>query len=96
MNGRSAVALAILLAALPVGCTEPRSDFMTRVAEDCAAGDQAACSLMRAPPGGSASSGLGDVRFRDRTLVQQDLEAMIRGMEQARLTPRVRPLDGSR
>jgi len=96
MNRRAIAALAILMAALPLGCTEPRADFMARVAEDCAAGDRAACNLLRAPPSASAFDGLGDTRSGSRSLVQQDLEAMIRGMAQARAAPRVRAVDGAR
>lgn len=96
MNRQGALALALLLAALPVGCTEPRSDFMTRVTEDCAAGDRTACSLLQAPPADGAFSGLSETRSRSRSLVQEDLEAMIRGMAQARAAPRVRRVDGAR
>ncbi len=96
MNRRSAIALAILLAAAPVGCTEPRMEFMARVAEDCTAGDRAACNLLRAPPNASAFSGLGEARSSSRKLVQEDLEAMIRGMAQARATSRPRLQDGAR
>lgn len=96
MSRRVVTALAVLLAALPLGCTEPRTDFLTRVAEDCTAGDQAACSLLRAPPSAAAFDGLGDTRSRSRALVQEDLEAMIRGMAQAHAAPRVRPADGAR
>lgn len=96
MSSRAVTALAILLAVLPLGCTEPRADFMARVAEDCAAGDRAACNLLRAPPSASAFDGLNETRSGSRALVQEDLEAMIRGMAQARAAPRVRPADGAR
>ena len=96
MNRRGVLVVAVLLAAAPVGCTEPQSEFMTRVAADCTAGDRAACHLLRAPPDASAFSGLGETRSGSRSLVQEDLEAMIRGMAQARATPRFRPADGAR
>jgi len=96
MNRRGALAVAVLLAAAPVGCTEPRMEFMARVAEDCTAGDRAACNLLRAPPSRSAFSGLSETRSGSRKLVQEDLEAMIRGMAQARATPRPRLQDGAR
>lgn len=96
MTRRGAMALAILLAAAPVGCTEPRTEFMARVAQDCTAGDRAACNLLRSPPGDSAFSGLGETRSNSRKLVQEDLEAMIRGMAQARATSRPRSQDGAR
>lgn len=94
MTRRGALALAVLLAAAPVGCTEPRTEFMARVAEDCTAGDRAACNLLHAPPGDAAFSGLGSTRSRN--LVQEDLEAMMRGMAQARATSRPRLQDGAR
>lgn len=94
MTRRGALALAVLLAAAPVGCTEPRTEFMARVAEDCTAGDRAACNLLHAPPGDAAFSGLGGTR--SRSLVQEDLEAMMRGMAQARATSRPRLQDGAR
>ncbi len=96
MTRRGALALAVLLAAAPVGCTQPRTEFMARVAEDCTAGDRAACNLLHAPPGDAAFSGLGSTRSRSRSLVQEDLEAMIRGMAQARATSRPRLQDGAR
>ncbi len=94
MTRRGALALAVLLAATPVGCTEPRTEFMARVAEDCTAGDRAACNLLHAPPGDAAFGGLGSTRSRN--LVQEDLEAMMRGMAQARATSRPRLQDGAR
>lgn len=86
---------ALLLAAAVLACTEPRADFMTRVAEDCRTGDQAACNLLKAPPNADAFSGLPNTRPGTRTLVQEDLEAMIRGMSQARNAPRYRREGGS-
>lgn len=80
----------LLLVLLLSGCAEPQSAFMTRLVEDCTAGDQAACHLLRAPPGASAFSSLADTQSRSRRLVQEDLEAMIRGMAQAHETGRLR------
>ena len=97
MRKREVWLLALALAAAgPTGCVEPRSDFLARVAEDCKAGDPAACSLLRAPPDSSAFEGVPGGRADLRTLVQQDMEALIRGMEQANanLHPRLR--DGAR
>ena len=96
MSRRAALALAVLLAAAPIGCTEPRSEFMARVTEDCNAGDRAACNLLRAPPADGAFSGLSDTPSASRSLVQEDLEAIMRGMARARTTPRPRPENGSR
>jgi hypothetical protein len=96
VNRRGALAVAVLLAAAPIGCAEPRSEFMVRVAADCSAGDRAACHLLHAPPDPSAFSGLNDTQSGSRGLVQEDLEAMIRGMAQARSSPRFRPANGTR
>ncbi len=81
---------SFLVVFLLAGCVEPQSGFMARLAGDCAAGDQAACHLMRAPPGASAFSSLADTQSRSRKLVEEDLEAMIRGMAQAHETGRLR------
>lgn len=86
---------SLLAAFLLAGCAEPQSGFMARLAGDCAAGDQAACHLMRAPPGASAFSSLANTQARSRKLVEEDLEAMIRGMAQAHEAGRLRG-DGSR
>ena len=86
---------ALVSAAVLPACTEPRADFMSRVAEDCRAGDQASCNLLRAPPNADAFSALPNARPGTRTLVQEDLEAMIRGMDQARNAPRYRRDGGS-
>lgn len=97
MTWRSAIFLVpvLLVAAGLPACTEPRADFMTRVAEDCRAGDQASCNLLRAPPNADAFASLPSARPGTRTLVQEDLEAMIRGMSQARNAPRYRRDGGS-
>ncbi len=87
--------LSLFLGFLLAGCAEPQSAFMARLAEDCSAGDQAACHLMRAPLGASAFSSLADTQSRSRGLVEEDLEAMIRGMAQAHEVGRLRG-DGSR
>lgn len=84
----------LLLAFLLAGCADQQSAFMGRLAEDCAAGDRAACHLLRAPPGASAFSSLADTQSRSRKLVEEDLEAMIRGMAQAHEAGRLRG-DGS-
>jgi len=86
---------SLLLIVLLSGCVEPQSAFMSRLAEDCTAGDQAACHLMRAPPDASAFSSLADTQSRSRKLVEEDLEAMIRGMAQAYEAGRLRG-EGSR
>ena len=97
MSPRSACFLAIVLALVgPTGCAEPQSDFLARVAEDCRAGDRAACNLLRAPPDASAFYGVPGARAELRTLVQQDMEALIRGLEQAHAGVRPRLRDGAR
>ena len=82
--------MPLLISLVLAGCAEPQSAFMGRLSEDCAAGDQAACHLMHAPPGASAFSSLADTQAGSRSLVQEDLEAMIRGMAQAHETGRLR------
>ena len=84
------LSLSLIIGVVLAGCAEPQSAFMGRLSEDCAAGDQAACHLMRAPPGASAFSSLADTQSRSRGLVQEDLEAMIRGMAQAHEAGRLR------
>ena len=96
MRRRIAMTLAVLMAAAPIGCTEPRSEFMARLTEDCSAGDRAACNLLRAPSADGAFSGLSETPSASRSLVQEDLEAIMRGMARAHATPRARAEDGAR
>jgi hypothetical protein len=46
--GRPWWALLLILLAVLAGCQQSRPDFMTRVQEDCAAGDAWACGLLDA------------------------------------------------
>ena len=49
-------ALILFVLLLIAGCQHRRPDFMTRVMEDCAAGDRWACDLLRLPREGSNGS----------------------------------------
>lgn len=82
------VVFGLLAALLPAGCAEPGADFMAQLGKDCAAGDRAACNVLRAPPDASAFQRIPGARESTRLLVEQDMEAIIRGMAQARAAPR--------
>lgn len=79
----------LVVAALAVaGCENQRPGFLSRLTEDCQTGDQEACSLL----GGSVVVPPGPQQPfqpapRPRSLVQRDVEAILRGMERTRATP---------
>jgi hypothetical protein len=79
-------ALALLLA----GCQAPRPDFTARSRQDCARGDQDACRMLEAlvPPAAAQPQPAMQARRARPTPVQADVQAIMRGIEQAKLTAR--------
>lgn len=78
-----------LLVAMLTGCAEPtRPDFLARLQEDCRTGDQDACGLLALPMTAPAVA-RPSLPPRSRLLVQRDVEAIMRGMDRTRATPRV-------
>lgn len=77
---------AILLIVLMViaGCHARRPDFMTRVQEDCAAGNLWACDLLDAL---SRPIPAEDIKAPDN--VEEDVDAILRGIDRAKSAPRV-------
>ena len=95
---RPGLLMGALLVTLSAGCAEPnRPDFLVRLQEDCRSGDQDACGLLALPnaPAAGRSSQPG---VRPRSLVQRDVEAIMRGMDRTRATPRfpLAPTEGVR
>ena len=67
------------------GCHVRRPNFMTRVQEDCVAGDQWACDLAKSlGRAGSAE----DINVPDG--VADDVDAIMKGIERARSGPNLR------
>ena len=70
------------------GCENQRPGFLSRLTEDCRTGDQEACSLLAGPvvvpPGPQQPF---QPAPRPRSVVQRDVDAIIRGIERTRATP---------
>ena len=83
--------VAVLVVALVLaGCQAPRPDFTERSRQDCARGDQEACRMLAAltpspPPPLPATK----PRPARPTRVQTDVQAIMQGMEQAKLSGRL-------
>lgn len=70
------------------GCEAQRPGFLSRLTEDCQTGDQEACSLLAGPvvvPPGPQQPFQPPPRAR--SLVQRDVDAIMRGMDRTRATP---------
>jgi hypothetical protein len=67
------------------GCHSRRPNFMTRVREDCAAGDQLACDLLDAF---SHPNPATDIPMPGN--ISDDVDATLRGIDRARSAPRVK------
>lgn len=79
----------LVIAMLAVaGCENQRPGFLSRLTEDCQIGDQQACSLLAGPvvvpPGPQQPF---QPAPRARSLVQRDVDAILRGMDRTRATP---------
>lgn len=84
---RAAVLAAILLLA---GCQAARPDFTERSRQDCERGDQDACRMLEAltPPEPPRPQHAAKPPPPRPTRVQTDVQAIIRGMEQAKVSAR--------
>ena len=88
---------AVLAVVLLAGCEEQsRPAFLVRLQEDCRSGDEDACGLLATPASRPALQRPLQPTARPQSSVQRDVEAIMRGMDRTRATPRVRmePLDG--
>lgn len=77
-------AVMLIVLTIIAGCHARRPDFMTRVQEDCAAGDLWACDLLDAF---SRPIPVEDIKAPDR--VKDDVDTILRGIDRARAAPRV-------
>jgi len=74
----------LIMLTIIAGCHARPPDFITRVQEDCAAGDQWACDLVDAP---SRPIPAEDIKVPDN--VKDDVDAILRGIDRAKTAPRV-------
>lgn len=84
---RAAVlAVALMLA----GCQAPRPDFTERSRQDCAQGDQEACRMLEAltPQKAPKPQQATKAPPARPTRIQTDVQAIMMGMEQAKLSAR--------
>ena len=77
-------AVMLIVLTIIAGCHALRPDFITRVQEDCAAGDQRACDLVDTL---SRPMPEEDIKMQDN--VKDDVDAILRGIDRARTAPRV-------
>jgi hypothetical protein len=77
-------AVMLIVLTIIAGCHARRPDFITRVQEDCAAGDQRACDLVDTL---SRPMPEEDIKMQDN--VKDDVDAILRGIDRARTAPRV-------
>jgi hypothetical protein len=82
----------LILACVLAGCAAPRPDFTERTRQDCARGDRDACRMLEAfDPSRPAKPPPPPPKRVERprpTRVETDVQAIMRGMEQARSIPR--------
>ncbi len=82
----------LALAPLLAGCgIESRPDLLARVMQDCEGGNVDACSILRGMPSATAVQPASRPPRRMRSQVQQNLDALLMGVERARNTPRLPP-----
>jgi hypothetical protein len=89
MQGPSPVWRAILMIVLVImaGCHAIRPDSVTRIQENCAAGDQWACDLLHGP---------GPVEnITTPTSVRDDVDAIMKGIDRAITSPHTGSPDSS-
>ena len=77
-------AVMLIVLTIIAGCHVRRPDFITRVQEDCAAGNLWACDLL---DGLSHPMPEEDIKVQDN--VKDDVDAILRGIDRARTAPRV-------
>jgi hypothetical protein len=79
-------AISLLIALVAAGCqTAPhRPEFLTRSEEDCARGDQSACSMVDAIRVPLIKAASQPATEPDRTQIERNVAAIIDGMKRAR------------
>jgi hypothetical protein len=86
--------LALAMLAL-AGCQTDESthpDFIARTEQDCLAGDGTACRMLSSLVPDAPADPTPVMRRSNPTKVQQDLAAMLRGVERARAMARLKAL----
>ena len=78
-------AVMLIVLTIIAGCHARRPDFITRVQEDCAAGDLWACDLLDAL---SRPIPAEDIK-KCPDSVKDDVDAILRGIDRAKTAPRV-------
>ena len=82
----------MLLLLAGCGASEPPSlDLLTRVVQDCEAGNMDACGILRGMPSAPTPSAVRRTARRSRTQVQQNTDALMQGVDRARAAPRTAP-----
>jgi hypothetical protein len=77
-------AVMLIVLTIIAGCHARQPDFMTRVQQDCVAGDQWACGLVDAP-----SRSMPEEHIKTQDNVKDDVDAILRGIDRAKTAPRV-------
>lgn len=87
--------IRLVLLLLLAGCAteDPPLDLLARVVQDCESGNPDACSILRGLPSRAIPATTAAPRpvRRSRTQVQQNVDALMQGVDRARSTPRVAP-----
>jgi hypothetical protein len=71
----------MIVLVIMAGCQARRPDFVTRVQENCAAGDQWACDLLDSPVPAEDIITPGSVK--------DDVDAILRGIDRAKTVPHI-------
>lgn len=72
------------LIAMLTGCEPQRPGFLARLQQDCQSGDYDACGLLAGPSTSPGPQPPAQPAFRPRTPVQNDVDAIMRGMDRSR------------
>lgn len=92
--GAALIRLALLLVLAGCGAADPPPmDLLARVVQDCESGNSDACSILRGMPSRALPANAAAPRpvRRSRSQVQQNVDALMQGVDRARSAPRVTP-----
>lgn len=77
-------AVMLIVLTIIAGCDARRPDFISRIQQNCAAGDQWACNQVDA-----LSRPMPEEEIKTHDQVKDDVDAILRGIDRARTAPRV-------
>ena len=79
------------------GCAPQRPGFLSRLQQDCNAGDRDACVLLAGPMVSSEPGRPSQAASQPRTTVQRDVDAIMQGMDRNHMGLRLHaePDDGN-